>query len=409
MTRSHRTLNDVATSLLVHKQRTALLMLGPAVSAAVLAVVVSTAQGAAARISDLVARHGLDMIMVRAGGEVQVFAPTADRGLKVLVEPDARAIESELGDIEMVSAVQNQRGITVVHGDRSVVTRAFGVEPNWAEIRRRPIGDGEFLSESDMAGMARVAVLGIKVAGALFPEGGAVGSTVRVNNDPYTVKGVFIPLGVDAGGDDWDDRVIVPLTTASRRLFNRPYLEQIVMRVDDASQMPAVAEDVRNLLRVRHSIAPGEPDDFFVREPADIGNAVAEMSASLSWLSIALAAVALVAGGIVMMNVMLAAVTQRSREIGLRRAMGARSSDITRQFLLEALGVTIAGWAAGVVLGVAVATSLAAAGMATSRITWMTFALSLAACLVVSVLFGVHPARKAARINPAFTLRDRIA
>jgi putative ABC transport system permease protein len=409
MTRSQRTLNDVVTSLFAHKQRTAMLMLGPAVAAAVLAVVVATAQGAEARINELVARHGLDMIMVRAGGEVQVFAPTADRGLKVLVEPDARAIEAAIPDVTMISPVQNQRGITVVHGDRSVITRAFGVEPNWVEIRRRPIGDGEFFSESDMASMARVAVLGVKVAGALFPEGGAVGSTVRVNNDPYTVKGVFIPLGVDAGGDDWDDRVIVPFTTASRRLFNRPYLEQIVMRVDDARRVPQVAEGVRNLLRVRHSIAAGEPDDFFVREPADIGNAAAEMSASLSWLSIALAAVALVAGGIVMMNVMLAAVTQRAREIGLRRAMGARSSDIARQFLLEALGVTVAGWTVGVVLGLVAATGLAAAGMASSRITWIPFALSLAACLVVTVLFGVHPARKAARIDPAFTLRDRTA
>jgi putative ABC transport system permease protein len=408
MTRWQRTLNDVVTSLLAHKQRTALLMLGPAAGAAALAVVVATAEGAEARISDLVARHGLDMIMVRAGGEVQVFAPGADRGLQVLVEPDARAIETEVRDIEMVSAVQNQRGITVVHGDRSVVTRGFGVEPNWAEIRRRPIGDGEFFSDSDMAGMARVAVLGVKVAGALFPEGGAVGGTVRVNNEPYTVKGVFIPLGVDAGGDDWDDRLIVPFTTASRRLFNRPYLEQIVVRVEDPHRMAEVAEEVRNLLRVRHSITPGEPDDFFVREPADVENAAAEMSASLSWLSIALAAVALVAGGIVMMNVMLAAVTQRSSEIGLRRAMGARSSDIARQFLLESLAGTVAGWSVGVVLGLVAAAALAAAGMASSRITWIPFALSLAACLVVSALFGAHPARRAARIDPASTLRDRI-
>ena len=166
-----------------------------------------------------------------------------------------------------------------------------------------------------------------------------------------------------------------------------------------------MAEEARNLLRVRHSIAPGEPDDFFVREPADVGKAAADMSASLSWLSVALAVVALFAGGILMMNVMVASVAQRSREIGLRRAMGARSSDIARQFLLEALGVTVVGWAVGVVLGLLAATGLAATGMVSSRITWLPFALSLAACLVVSTVFGVHPARKAARLDPAATLR----
>lgn len=409
MTRSHRTMSDVLASLRAHKQRTALMMLGPAVGAAVLAVVVVTAQGTEAHIMDLVQKHGLDMLMVRAGGEVQVFAPQSDRGLAVLVEGDARAIEATIPGVAMVSAVQNQRGLTVVHDDRSVTTRGFGVEPAWTEIRRRGIGEGESISESDMAGMARVALLGIKVAGALFPDGGAVGQTVRLGNDPYTVKGVFIPLGIDAGGDDWDDRIVVPFTTASRRLFNRPYLEQIVMRVSDARQVPEVAEAVRNLLRVRHSIAPGQPDDFFVREPEDIGNAVAEMSSSLSSLSIALAVAALLAGGIVIMNVMLAAVSQRSREIGLRRAMGARSSDITRQFLLEAVGVTVAGWAVGVVAGIIAASGLAAAGIVSSRITWVPFALSLTACLLTSVLFGLHPARKAARLDPAATLRDRVA
>jgi len=407
MTRSQRTISDILSSLRAQKDRTVLMMLGPAVGVAVLSAVIVTAQGAEQRIMELVERHGLDMLMVRAGGEVQVFAPTSDRGLAVLVESDARAIETELPGIEMVSAVQNQRGITIVREDRSVTTRAFGVEPDWAEIRRRPIGDGEFFSESDMAGMARVAVLGVKVAGALFPEGGAVGSTVRVSNDPYTVKGVFIPLGVDAGGDDWDDRLIVPFTTASRRLFNRPYLEQIVLRVADARRMPDVAEQVRNLLRVRHSISPGEKDDFFVREPEDVENAAAEMSSSLSSLSLALAIVALLSGGAVIMNLMLAAVSQRSEEIGLRRATGARTSDIVRQFLLEAAFVAVAGGAVGVLAGVAAALGLEAAGLVSSRVTWVPFVISLVACILIVATFGVYPARKAARLDPATTLRQR--
>ena len=409
MSRSQRTVRDVVASLLGQKQRTVLMMLGPAVGVAVLSAVIVTAQGTEERIGELVQRHGLDMLMVRAGGEVQVFAPSSDRGLAVLVEADARAIEAEIPEVTMISAVQNQRGVTVVFEDRSVTTRAFGVEPDWIEIRRRRIGEGANFSESDMAGMARVAILGLKVARALFPDGDAVGRTVRVGNDPYTVKGVFVELGVDAGGDDWDDRLIVPFTTASRRLFNRPYLEQIVMRVADPRQMAGVAERVRNLLRVRHSISPGEQDDFFVREPEDVENAAADMSSSTSSLSIALAIIAVLAGGLVIMNLMLVGVSQRSQEIGVRRAMGARASDIVRQFLLETSFVTVAGGATGVVAGIAAALGLEAAGLASTRVTWVPFAISLVACILIGVGFGVYPARKAARLDPVATLRQRPA
>jgi putative ABC transport system permease protein len=306
--------------------------------------------------------------------------------------------------------VQNQRGISVVSEDRSVITRAFGVEPNWLAIRHRDVAEGEFLSESDMAAMARVAVIGVKVARALFPEGGAVGHTVRVNNDPYTVKGVFIELGTDAAGiDDWDDRIVVPLTTSARRLFNRPYLEQIVFRVTDVRRVPETAERVRNLLAVRHSIGPGQPADFFVREPEDVEGAALEASSTLSALLLAISLVALVAGGLVIMNLMLASVSQRSREIGLRRAMGARASDISRQFLLESLFVALAGGALGVAAGTTIAAVLSAAGMASGRITWVPFAAALAACVAIGLIFGVHPAWKAARVDPAASLRGRAA
>ena len=409
MKRLQPILRDVVDSLRARKQHTALLMLGPAVGVAVLSAVIVIAEGTEARIAALVERLGLDMVMVRAGGEVQVFAPTTDRGLTVLLDSDARAIEAEIGGVLMVSSVQNQRGVTVVHEDRSVTTRAFGVEPDWIDIRRWAVDDGAFVSDSDMAGMTRVVLLGVKVARALFPEGGAVGSTVRIGNDPYTVKGVFIETGVDAGGDDWDDRIVLPFTTTSRRLFNRPYLEQIVMRVDDARRVPAVAEQVRNLLRVRHAIAPGDRDDFFVREPVDTENAAAETSSSLSYLSLALAILALFSGGAVITNLMLASVTQRGPEIGLRRAMGARTSDIVRQFQVEALFVTVAGGLVGVLAGIAVALGLEAAGLAVSRVTWMPFAVSLGACVLIGIVAGVYPARRAARLDPVVALRPRAA
>jgi putative ABC transport system permease protein len=410
MSRSQRIARDVLASLSAQRGRALLMMLGVAVGVGVLSAVIAIGQGTRDRILGLVARHGLDMIMVRAGGEEQVFAPQADRGLASLLEGDAEAIAAELPFVEMVSGVQNARGVTVVYGDRSVVTRGFGVEPDWFEIRRWALGEGEFFSDADMAGLSRVVMLGLKVAQALFPEGGAVGQTVRVNNDPYVVKGVLGYMGTDAAGiDDWDDRVIVPLTTSARRLLNRPYLEQIVVRVADLQRVPDTAARIRDLLAVRHGIAQGQPLDFFVREPDDVEGAALETTSTLSTLLLAISVVALVAGGLVIMNVMVASVSQRSREIGLRRAMGARTSDISRQFLLESLFVALGGGAIGVAAGLAVAAGLGAAGLASTRITWVPFAVALVACVAVGLVFGMTPARKAAHVDPAASLRGRAA
>jgi len=406
MSRSQRIARDVLRSLSASKARTLLMMSGLAAAVAVLSAVIVIGQGTRQRIMGLVQKHGLDMLMVRAGGEVQVFAPKSDRGLAVLFEADARAIEAEVPNVSMVSVVQNQRGITVVNGDRSVTTRAFGVESDWMEIRRWGIAQGAFVSEDDMASQTRVVMLGAKIARELFPNGGAVGSAVRVSNDPYTVKGVFIEMGASAAGDDWDDRIVVPFTTSERRLFNRPSLEQIVIRVADAQRLPETAERVRAILRVRHNIGQGEGEDFFVREPEDVAGAALETSSTLSKLLLATSVVALLAGGVVIMNLMLLAVSQRVSEIGVRRAVGARGSDIVRQFLLESFLIALAGGVVGVLAGVAIAILLSSLGFTDSRVTWVPFAVALAACAAVGVAFGVHPARKAARTDPVTALRQ---
>ncbi len=406
MNRSRRITRDALASLLADKRRTALMMVGLATGVAVLSAVVAVGQGTRQRVLGLVRKHGLDMLMVRAGGEAQVFAPRADRGLAVLFEADARAIEAELPNVAMVSAVQNQRGIPVVHQDRSVTTRAFGVEDDWMEIRRWGVAEGEFVSAADLATASRVVLLGARVARDLFPQGGAVGQVVRVAGDPFTVKGVFVEMGASAGGDDWDDRIVMPYTTSSRRVLNRPALEQIVIRVADARRLGATADRVRELLRTRHAIGPGERDDFFVREPEDVEGAALEASSTLTALLLAVAIVALLAGGVVIANSMLAAVAQRAREIGIRRAAGAQASDIARQFLLEAVAVALAGGLVGVAAGIAAAASLGAVGIASSRITWLPFALALGSCALIGLAAGVLPARRAARLDPAAAIRD---
>ena len=407
MSRTMRLARHVTATLRANPMRTLLLMSGMMVGVAVLAAVIILGQGTRGRILDLVGKHGLDMIMVRAGGDAQVFAPTADRGLASLMEGDVRAIEREIPGVRLVSGTQNLRGISVVAGDRQVTTRAFGVEPDWMAVRRWGVTEGEFIDAADMAATARVVLLGAGVARQLFPSGGAVGETIRVNGDPYVVKGVFIEMGTNAGGDDWDDRVVVPMTTSARRLFNRPYLEQIVMLVDDARRVPEVAERVRDLLRVRHNIGPGQPDDFFVREPEDIEDAALDTSNTLTTLLVALAGVALLAGALVIMNLMVASVSSRRHEIGLRRAVGARAADIERQFLLEAVGVSLGGGLVGLILGVAVALLIGALGLGESRLTWLPFAAALVACVAIGLAAGVIPARRAAQVPAAVALRER--
>ena len=408
MSRSQRIARDVLTSLMSNKQRVFLMMLGVAAGVAVLSAVIAIGHGTRERVMELVQVHNLDMIMVRAGGEVQIFAPQADRGLASLTEPDARAIEAEISDIGKVSVVQNQRGINLIYQDRSALTRVFGVDSGFSEIRYRPVSQGEFITDADVASMARVAVLGDKVAKTLFPDGDAVGRVIRVENDPYTVKGVFREIGQTANGEeDQDDRLVIPYTTSARRLLNRPYVEQIVINVPNLENIPLVAERIRTLLRSRHAIDAGENDDFFVREPDDVVDAAMQTPATLFALMAAVSVVALIAGGLVIMNLMLIAIAQRSREIGLRRAVGARASDISRQFLLESVFIALAGGAVGLVVGLAVATGLDAVGLAVSRITWLPIAVGFLACIGVGIVFGVQPARKAAHIDPATTLRGR--
>lgn len=409
MSRTRRIVRDAMASVSAHRGRTGLMVLGLAAAVAVLSAVIVAGQGARAEMMALVSKHGLDMLMVRAGGEVQVFAPRADRGLAVLFAEDAEAIAREVPGIELASPVQNQRGISVVHEDRSVITRAFGVNQDWMTIRRWGMAEGDFVSADDMASMSRVVMLGAKVARDLFPAGEAVGKPVRVNNDPYTVKGVFIEMGASAGGDDWDDRIVVPFSTASRRLFNRPSLEQVVIRVADARRLPETAERVRSLLRVRHQIGTGEPDDFFVREPEDVEGAAVATTSTATTLLVVLSLIALLAAGVVVTTLMLASVRQRTHEIGLRRATGARESDIRRQFLFESLLVALAGGAIGVMIGVVVALALSASGVAAARVTWLPFAAAFMACLVIGLVAGMIPARAAAAVQAASSLRERTA
>ena len=404
MARTGKILGEACAALAANKLRSFLMMLGIIIGIGALTAVICIGQGTREEILGRVAKHGPDMIMVRPGGEKQVFMAETDRPKASLAPEDADAIEASFPGVLRVAKVQNERGWDVVYGDTSIKQRIFAVSPVWAMIRRRKgLSHGESISEEDALHASRVCVLGSITWKTLFGDADPVGETVRIGNDPFKVKGVFHEVGAAAGKDDWDYRVIVPVTTATKRMFGRTYLEQIVVQVRDATTVPETAEGLREFLRERHGIKPGGLDDFFVREPKHIKEVALSTSTTLTTLLLAVSGIALLVGGVVIMNIMLLSVSQRTHEIGLRRALGARRGDILGQFLAEALFLSLAGGLVGILSGIGVAVVFDSQ----SSVTWIPIATSVTSCTFVALVFGLYPARKAAGVDPAVALRGR--
>lgn len=401
MARSLRIAGEAFASLKAHPGRTFLMALGMAVGVALLTSVIVIGQGTSARVLGLVAKHGLDMLMVRPGTSQQAFAPGQDRAISSITEADAAAIESSIPNLRLVAVVQNQRGWDVKYQDTSVKTRLFGVSHHWEAIRRREILRGEGISEEDNVHAAKVIVLGHTIWKELFGDADPVGQTVILGKDGFKVKGVYQEMGASATGEDWDDRVVVPATTTAKKLFGRAHLEQIVLQLRDIGGLRETAREIRTLLRERHHLRAGAEDDFFVREPVHLEEAALETRRSLSRMLLGISGVAILVGGVVIMNLMLVSVSSRGPEIGLRRAIGARMSDILMQFLMETLGISLLGAALGVGLGAAVAPLVSEDAL----LTWVPFAVSLSICGVAALTFGVYPALRAAAIDPVQTLR----
>jgi putative ABC transport system permease protein len=345
------------------------------------------------------------MIMVRPGGEKQVFMADKDTTKVSLSTDDTEAIGASIPNVLRVASTQNERNWDVAYGGQSIKQRIFGVTSEWAAIRRKAgCIFGDSIREEDMQGASRVCVLASRTAETLFGDENPVGEEILIGEDHFKVKGVFKSVGASAGAkDDWDFRVVVPLSTATKRMFGRAHLEQIIIQVEDPDKVAQTAEDVRALLRERHGIGPGEDDDFYVREPEHVKEAAMEIATEMSGLKLFTSAIALVIGGIVIMSIMLLSVSRRTREIGLRRAVGARKRDILGQFLAESLCVTLLGCVVGLAGGVAAAYLLSETP---PKVTWVPIVVAVASCSLVALVFGLYPALKAAKVDPVVALRS---
>ncbi|MBP2303454.1 ABC transporter permease [Azospirillum picis] len=396
-------------SLRANPLRSALTMLGIVIGVAAVIAMVAVGAGARDQVLRQIASLGTNLILVGQGsiarGGVKLGAGTASS----LTEDDALAVLAEIPDV-MVTAPSVRWGLQIVAGNQNWGTVLFGITPDYMDARDWTVEAGRGLSDDDVAQANKVVVLGRTVVRSLFGGGDPIGQPVRVFSTPLTVVGVLGEKGQNTQGQDQDDVIFVPLSTAKRNIpgmakSNPRFIHSMVVKMRDGSDMAEAQAQLRDLLRQRHRLITDQDDDFWMRDLSEVSATRDASSRALSFLLAAVAAVSLLVGGIGIMNIMLVSVTERTREIGLRLAIGARRRDILIQFLIESTTLSLIGAAVGVVLGIATAAGVAALAGWPTLIRLDSVVLAVAVSGVVGVFFGLYPARRAARLNPIEALR----
>ena len=392
--------------LTANKLRTFFMMLGVLIGITALTVIVSVGQGAKVQVMQRMENlSAFGAVMVVPGGGMTRGLGSVDTVPATLTAEDAQAIQAEVPNVQGVAMVQSKQGVAIKFGGQSTTTMVWGVTPNYPAIRPTPVTRGEFFGVEEQSSQARVAVLGQDTAAALFGPADPLEQTIRIENVPFKVIGLQKRMGASPGGGNLDDRILIPQATAGRRLFNATNMTQLVIQIKGRDQVPGAAEQVKQLLRERHHIAPGMPDDFGVRIAEQMLGILTGTSQTLTIFLSIVAALSLLVGGFIVMNIMLISVSERTKEIGLRRAVGARRRDILVQFILEAGAVTAAGGLIGVLLGVGGAIFASSLMGWPAAVSWPAIVGAVIFAGIVGLIFGVQPARKAAALHPVEALR----
>jgi len=395
-------------SLRRYRLRTGLMMLGIIIGIASLAVLSSlgeaTKRETMQRFKNMLGTF--DAIIVRPGGGRTRGMPTLVNVPPTLRFDDAAAIGSEASEIKAVAEVQNAFDIDVKYRDRAASPAVFGVSPNWLELRGEDVADGSFFTVEENASLARVAVLGPDVRNQMFPGEEAVGKTIRIADVPFEVTGLLKSRGAGPAGASLDNVILIPINTAARRLFNRDYLTMLIAQVRDPDRSNQATAQVAALLRQRHRIQPTALDDFTITNPAATVAQVTRAGTTLTKILTGVSAIALLIGGVVIMSLMSIAVWERRKEIGVRRSVGARQPDVIRQFLLEAVFVSLAGGITGVILGWGGMQVVTRIENLPPILVWKPFAAAIVVSVVVGLTFGLYPAWKASKVDPIQALRS---
>ena len=396
-------------SLRVNKLRTALTMLGIIIGVAAVIAMVSVGAGAQERIAEQIRSMGSNLIVVYPGAQTSGGIRWGLGSQQTMTEEDARAIAAEVPSVEVAAPLVRGTAQTIF-GNLNWSTVINGVTPDYLEAREWPIVSGRMFGPQEVDGASKVAVLGDTVWHSLFGDSDPIGLTIRIKKVPFTVVGVLEPKGQSAFGQDQDDLVLIPLSTAKKKVLgvnksNPRAVGQISVRVREADLMGEAEEQIRGILRQRHRLQPGQDDDFQVRVLAEMFAAQEESARVMTMLLAAIASVSLLVGGIGIMNIMLVSVTERTREIGLRMAVGARGRDILAQFLVEAVTLSAVGGIMGVGVGVLVSFVIANLAEWSTDVSIQAVVLAFAFAGIVGIFFGFYPAQKASRLDPIEALR----
>jgi putative ABC transport system permease protein len=384
--------------------RTLLTMLGIIIGVGAVIAMVSIGNGAKAQIETQISSLGQNNIVLfsgnmRRGGFGMGFGQTPS-----LTKQDYQAIQREVQGV-VAASPEVRANAQVAAGNQNNLISILGVSAEYPSIRSWPVEKGTTFSEQDVHSAAKVALIGKTTAKTLFGGDNPVGQIIRIKNAPYTVVGLLVAKGTSMMGSDQDDVVMVPWTSAMMRLTGDTAFRNITLQASSARMMPVVEKGLTELLRQRHRIQPGQDDDFMVRTQTQISDFATSTSRTMTALLGAIASVSLLVGGIGIMNIMLVSVTERTREIGLRMAIGARGRDILSQFLIEAVTLSTLGGALGIIAGVGISQLLAAKMQWPSLTSWDSVLFAFAFSAAVGVFFGFYPARKAAQLDPIDALR----
>jgi putative ABC transport system permease protein len=388
-----------------NKFRSALTMLGMIIGVGAVIAMVGIGQGAAARAQEQLAALGSNLLFVSSGSVNHSGVRVGIGQTKTLVTADTQAIVRECPSVA-AAAGGTGSGQQVVYGNQNWATQITGTEPQFFEVRNWPFSLGTGFTDSDVTQAADVAVLGETVRKYLFGTNNPVGQTIRIGNLPFRVLGVLVPKGVSAASSqDQDDAIFIPLTTVQKKILGQEWLRWIFVSAVSRPASYIAKQQIESLLRDRHKIRPGQDDDFLVRNLADVADAAAEQGAVMTILLTIVASIALLVGGIGIMNIMLVSVTERTREIGIRLAIGATEEDVRNQFLIESVLIGLIGGAIGI--GFGVLSSLVISHTLGWPILIPPYAIvaSTLFALVIGTFFGFYPANKAAQLNPIEALR----
>jgi putative ABC transport system permease protein len=390
-------------ALLINKLRSALTMLGIIIGVAAVIAMVAVGAGAQVRIQQQIASIGSNIIIVLSGSITSSGVRVGTGNAQTLTEEDAKALANDASAVQAAAPV-SRGGAQVVYGNQNWGTQILGTTPDYLSIRDLQVDEGQPFTTADVDSAAKVALLGKTVAGNLFSGEDPVGKVIRIKNVPFTVSGTLVGKGQSPTGQDQDDVILLPISSAKKKVIgssqaNAASVGQIMVQARDGMTAAAL-EQITDILRQRHRIQGTQDDDFSVRDMTEVFKAQESSASVMSILLAAIASVSLVVGGIGIMNIMLVSVTERTKEIGLRQAVGAKTKDILTQFLVEAVTLSVAGGVVGIVLGLTVSALISYFADWSTVVSLGSILLAFVFSALVGVSFGYYPARKAAFMDP---------